>query len=161
ADFLNWAAIDAGTFDYAADAWGYTVGAAVEWYQGDWTVRLGLFDLSNVPNSAHLEPGFHEFQTDAELERRFEVASQPAKVLLTVFDSRGRMGLLDEAVAFAEQTGTAADISAVRHYRSRSGLSLGLEQQLASGLGLFARVGKAAGNVEAYEFTDIDRTVSA
>lgn len=27
-DFLNWAAVDAGSFDYAADAWGYTVGAA-------------------------------------------------------------------------------------------------------------------------------------
>jgi high affinity Mn2+ porin len=36
-DFLNWTAVDAGTFDYAADAWGYTVGAAVEWYQGPWT----------------------------------------------------------------------------------------------------------------------------
>lgn len=29
-DFLNWAAVDAGSFDYAADAWGYTVGAAAE-----------------------------------------------------------------------------------------------------------------------------------
>ncbi len=28
-------------------------------------------------------------------------------------------------------------------------------------LGAFARLGKAAGNVEPYEFTDIDRTVSA
>ena len=24
-DFLNWALLDAGSFDYAADAWGYTV----------------------------------------------------------------------------------------------------------------------------------------
>lgn len=31
-DFLNWAAIDAGTFDYAADAWSYIAGAAAEWY---------------------------------------------------------------------------------------------------------------------------------
>ncbi len=51
-DFLNWAAIDAGTFDYAADAWGYTAGAAVEWYQGAWTLRGGLFDLSDV-RTAH------------------------------------------------------------------------------------------------------------
>ncbi len=40
-DFLNWTVIDAGTFDYAADAWGYTAGAAVEWYQGAWTLRGG------------------------------------------------------------------------------------------------------------------------
>ena len=25
-DFLNWAVVDAGTFDYAADAWAYTIG---------------------------------------------------------------------------------------------------------------------------------------
>src|SRR3984885_3294334 len=61
-DFLNWAALDAGSFDYAADAWGYTVGAAAEWYHGSWTLRSGWFDLSDVPNSPHLEPGGHEFQ---------------------------------------------------------------------------------------------------
>ena len=33
-DFMNWALINAGTFDYAGDAWGYTYGAAAEWYQG-------------------------------------------------------------------------------------------------------------------------------
>src|SRR6202142_907443 len=55
-DFLNWAAVDAGTFDYAADSWGYTVGATAERYQGAWTLRAGLFDLSDIPNSAHLEP---------------------------------------------------------------------------------------------------------
>src|SRR5450631_3501066 len=38
-DFLNWTAVDAGSFDYAADAWGYTYGAAVEWYQGASSVR--------------------------------------------------------------------------------------------------------------------------
>jgi high affinity Mn2+ porin len=31
-DFLNWALIDAGSFDYASDARGYTYGASLEWY---------------------------------------------------------------------------------------------------------------------------------
>ena len=55
-DFLNWAVVDAGTYDYAADAWAYTVGAALEWYRDAWALRFGLFDLSNVPNSPDLEP---------------------------------------------------------------------------------------------------------
>jgi high affinity Mn2+ porin len=160
-DFLNWATVDAGTFDYAADAWGYTVGAALEWYQGAWTLRTGLFDLSTVPNSVHLDPGFHEFQSVLELERRHEIAALPGRVALTVFDSRGRMGLLNDAVQRAESTGTAVDIAAVRRYRSRAGASLNLEQQLTTDLGAFARLGTAGGNVEAYEFTDIDRTASA
>ena len=161
ADFLNWATIDAGTFDYAADAWGYTAGAAIEWYQGAWTLRSGLFDLSTVPNSVHLDPGFHEFQSVLEVERRHEIAALPGRVALTVFNSRGRMGLLNDAVRRAESTGTAVDIAAVRSYRSHAGVSLSLEQQLAADLGLFMRLGKAGGNVEAYEFTDIDRSVSA
>lgn len=160
-DFLNWAAVDAGSFDYAADAWGFTVGAAAEWYQGAWTARAGVFDLSDVPNSEHLEPGFHEFQMVTELEKRHEILGLRGKLLFTVFDSRGRMGLLDEAVQLARLTGNPVDIAAVRHYRSRLGASLALEQQLSIDVGLFARAGKAAGNVEAYEFSDIDRTVSA
>jgi high affinity Mn2+ porin len=57
-DFLNWALVDTGTFDYAADAWGLTYGAMVEWYKGPWTLRAGLFDLSIVPNSTELDPQF-------------------------------------------------------------------------------------------------------
>jgi high affinity Mn2+ porin len=160
-DFMNWTAIDAGTFDYAADAWGYTAGAAVEWYQGAWALRAGVFDLSNVPNSARLEPAFHEFQMDFEIEKRHEIGGRAGKLLLTVFDTRGRMGLLDDAVTLAQATGTPIDIASVRRYRTRAGASLSVEQQVAEGLGFFARVGKAGGNVEAYEFTDVDRTAVA
>jgi high affinity Mn2+ porin len=49
----------------------------------------------------------------------------------------------------------------VREYRSRGGVSLNLEQQIVSDVGFFARAGWANGDIEPYEFTDIDRTVSA
>ena len=160
-DFFNWAAVDAGTFDYAADAWGYSAGVAAERYQGAWTFRAGVFDLSNVPNSAHLDFGFHQFQGIVEIERRYKVSDRPGKIMLTVFDSRGRMGLLDQAVALAGSTNTPVNIAAVRRYRSRLGADLNLEQELTANLGLFARLGKAAGNVEPYEFTDIDRSIAA
>jgi high affinity Mn2+ porin len=160
-DFLNWAAIDAGTFDYAADSWGYTVGAAFEWYHGPLALRFGVFDLSDIPNSPDLEPAFHEFQLVAEFEKDFAVGGHAGKIRVTGFDSRGRMGLLDQAVAIAASTDTAVDIAAVRRYRSRLGASLGLEQEILEGVGVFARTGKDTGNVEPYEFTDIDRTISA
>ena len=160
-DFLNWAAIDAGTFDYAADAWGYTVGAAAERYTGDWTWRAGVFDLSSVPNSEHLEPALHEFQLLGEVERRYTRSGQPGRLALTAYDSRGRMGLLNQAIALAASTGTSPDTARVRAYRSRLGASLLWEQALGESAGLFARAGKAAGNVEVYEFADIDRSIEA
>jgi high affinity Mn2+ porin len=161
-DFFNWTAIDAGTFDYAADSWGFTAGAAAEWYQGAWTLRAGVFDLSDVPNSETLDPGFHEFQWLGEVEKRHELAGLPGKLLLTLFDTRGRMALLNDAVALAQSTGETLHetLVAVRRYRDRIGASLNLEQQLSSDLGMFARAGKASGNVETYEFTDVDRTIS-
>jgi high affinity Mn2+ porin len=160
-DFLNWAAIDTGTFDYAADSWGYTVGAAAEWYQGAWTARAGIFDLSKVPNSETLDHGLHEFQWVGELEKRHELMGSPGKLLLTLFDSRAHMGLLDQAVSIAQVTGESVDIALVedRRYRSRAGAGLGLEQQLSADVGMFARAGKASGNSEVYEFSEIDRTV--
>lgn len=160
ADFLNWTAIDAGTFDYAADAWGYTVGAAAEWYQDGWVLRAGLFDLSNVPNSEHLEPGLHELQGIVELERGYRIGGRPGRVRVTGFDSHGRMALLKDALALAETTGQPVELAPVRRMRSRLGADLNVEQQLTEELGLFARAGGAAGNVETYEFTDVDQAVS-
>jgi high affinity Mn2+ porin len=160
-DFFNWAAVETRSFDYAADAWGYTVGAAAERYQGVWTVRAGVFDGSNVPNSEHLEPGLHEFQVELEPEQRHEILGHPGKVMLTAFETRARLGLLDEAVQIAQATGNPVDIAVVRQLRDRVGADINLEQELSEDLGMFARVGKSAGNVEAYDFTDIDRTVAA
>jgi high affinity Mn2+ porin len=161
-DFLNWSAVDGGAYDYAADAWGYTVGAAAERYAGSWTVRAGVFDLSNVPNSAHLEPGMHEFQIDAEIEKRYALFGQTGRVLFTAFDSRGRMALLDGTIAYAQTAGVNINTALidVRQYRTRLGGVLSLEQPVTEAVGVFARLSKAAGNVETYEFTDIDRALS-
>jgi high affinity Mn2+ porin len=160
ADFLNWAVIDTGTFDYAADSWGYTVGIAIERYIGAWTFRAGVFDLSDVPNSEALEHGFHEFQLVGEIERRYEMFGQTGRLLVTGFDSRGRMALLQDAINLALATDTTPDPAAVRQYRSRTGIGVSLEQPISSDLGVFARLGKGDGNTEVYEFTDIDRTVA-
>jgi high affinity Mn2+ porin len=160
-DWMNWALVDTGTFDYAADAWGYTYGAALEWYQGPWTLRAGLFDLSIVPNSTELDPTFSQFQSVLELERRYNLWGQPGKTAVTGFLSRGRMGTFNAAVQLAEVTNQPADIAAVREYRSRPGISLNVEQQLNPDLGMFVRAGLADGEVEPYEFTDVDRTLAA
>ena len=160
-DFMNWTLADTGTFDYAADAWGFTYGAAAEWYQGDWTVRGGIFDLSVVPNDVQLDPHFAQFQWIGEIERRYNLWGQPGKLAVTGFLSRGRMGSFADAIALAAVTGGPADITAVRHYNSRGGISVNLEQQISDDLGVFARAGINNGNIEPYEFTDVDRTAAA
>jgi high affinity Mn2+ porin len=159
-NFLNWSIIDAGTFDYAADAWGYSVGASAEWYQGPWTWRIGLFTLSKVPNGEELDLHFDEFQAVGEIERRFAIRGKNGAFKITGFLSRGRMGLYTDAIALGEETGEAPSTSLVRRYQSRPGISANLQQDLGGGFGIFARAGWAKGDVEPYEYADIDGTIS-
>ncbi len=160
-DFMNWSIIDTGTFDYAADPWGYTYGGSAEWYRGPWTLRGGVFDLSIIPNDIELDPHFAQFQWVGEIERRYELWGQPGKLAVTGYLSRGRMGSFEDAIQLAALTGGPADIAAVRRYNSRGGLGLNLEQQITEELGVFARAGIADGDIEPYEFSDIDRTAVA
>jgi high affinity Mn2+ porin len=160
-DFMNWALVDAGTFDYAADALGYTYGAVAEWYQGIWALRAGVFDAPIVPNSTELDPSFSQFQSLLELERRHELWGQPGKLKVTGWVTRARLGNYNDAVALAQLAGGPADIAAVRHYTSRRGIVANLEQQITPDWGVFMRTGLASPNIEPDAFTDIDRTFSA
>jgi high affinity Mn2+ porin len=160
-DFANWAIIDTATFDYAADAWGYSAGGAAELYEGDWAFRLGVFDLSDVPNSTRLEPGFQEFQTLGEIERDYRWGGHAGKLRVNGFLSRGRMGTYADALALAAATHTTPDTALVREYRSRSGLAIDWEQEISKDVGVFARAGHDQGNVEPYEFEDMDTTYAA
>ena len=157
-DFLNWSAVDTGSFDYAADAWGYTTGLAAELYRGDWTLRAGLFNLSTVPNGERLEHGFGQYQLDAEVEHRHAVAGRPGSVRLGFFRNRGNFSRFDDALAYAAATGDMVDPSFTRRRMTRIGGYMNMDQALTDTLGLFARVGVSDGSIEPYDFTDIDRT---
>jgi high affinity Mn2+ porin len=166
ADFLNWSIVNAASFDYAGDGWGYTYGAAAEWYTGRWTLRGGVFDLSTTPaggispSGYALDPTFQQFQLVGEIEERHDLWGEPGKIKITGFLSRGSAGKFSDAVALAQATGLPADINAVRSYVSRPGVSLNIEQQINDTVGAFFRAGWADGNVEPWDFTDVDRTVS-
>jgi high affinity Mn2+ porin len=161
ADFLNWSVIDAGTFDYAADAWGFTYGAAAEWNAGAWTARAGLFQLSRVPNGKIVAADFSQYSFIAELEHRHQWFGGDGKLKVLAFDNRGKMGSYADAVALAQQTGNPPDTSLVRRKSSRSGIALNFEQTLHDGVGFFGRAGYNDGSKEAYEFTEINRSAMA
>lgn len=160
-DFLNWAVIDAGAFDYAADAWGYTHGLAAEWTQSWWSLRGGLFALSVVPNSVTIDTTWKQYQWVGEFEARHDWFGRPGKIKLLAFATRGRMGGYGDAVSLAQQTGNTPDTGLVRRLAWRPGVALNLEQEITSDLGVFARASMNDGSKETYEFTDINQSVSA
>jgi len=160
-DFLNWAMVDAGSFDYAADAWGYSTGISVEYYRGPWTLRAGLFNLSTIPNGETLEKGFGQNQLVGEIEHRHTLGGRDGAIRFTMFRNRGLFGRFDDALALVQASGDAPDTALVRHRQTRVGGFVNVEQAVADNVGVFARAGLTDGQIEPYDFTDIDRTFEA
>ena len=160
ADFLNWSVVDAGNFDYAADAWGYSYGAAAEWYRNAWTLRFGAFNLSKVPNGEILEHDFRQYQLVTEIEHRHHFAGKAGAIRFTLFRNRGNFSRLDDAVALALTTGNPVDPGLTRRRMTRLGGHINVEQAITDSLGIFARAGVSDGSIETYDFTDIDRTAA-
>ena len=159
ADFLNWSLIDAGAFDYAADSWGFTTGAALEWTQGDWSLRSGYFALSRIPNSERPDNSFAQHSTVLEAERRYSIGDRPGALKLLAFQNHGRMGRYDDALAQAD--GGVPDTAAVRRVASKSGIALNWQQEASTDIGLFARFSRSGGAQEAFEFTEINQSLTA
>jgi high affinity Mn2+ porin len=162
-DFLNWAVVDAGAFDYAADSWGYTYGAAAEWYQNWWALRAGYFQGSVTPNSKFADTAIgHQFQFVGEAEARYTVFGQDGKVKLLGYDTHARLGTFAELEAFlaANPGATNAELQAARRYHNKLGAEINLEQAVTEELGFFLRGSFGDGRTETYDFTDVDRSLS-
>jgi high affinity Mn2+ porin len=159
-DFLNWSIIDIGSFDYAANSWGYSYGAAVEWYQNWWTVRVGGFDLTAEPESTKLSPNFAQEQFVSEFEERHHLQSQPGDLKFLYWISRGNLGTYLDAISLGQAIGAPPATAGVRTQRTKDGVGLNLAQQIAFDVGIFARWGLSQGTVEDIDFTDINQSLS-
>jgi hypothetical protein len=160
--FMNWSLMTHGAYDYAADARGYSWGAALEWYHDDWAVRAGRFIQPKEPNQQKLDPRiFRHYGDQLEVEHGHLLGDRPGKLRVLVFRGRAKMSRFRDAIDVAARTGGIPDINAVRFgEQSKRGFGVNLEQALSSNLGLFARASRADGATETYAFTEIDRSIS-
>lgn len=160
--FMNWALMTHGAYDFAADARGYTWGAALEYFQGGWAIRAGRFAQPREPNQQVLDYRLGRHYGDQiELERVHSLAGRPGRLRLLVYRNQALMASYRDALALSQVTGGAPDLNRARiGLRAKTGIGVNLEQELAPGVGLFARAMRADGGTETYAFTEIDRSLS-
>lgn len=160
-DFMNWGFLTHGSYDFAADARGYSWGAAVEYYRDDWALRAGRFALPKASNGLALDFSlFKHYGDQIELEKGYAIAGQPGKVRLLAYRNVAVMGGFSDALAYANANATAPDVAPVRKLRSKRGWGINLEQALTPNIGLFARLGRSDGALETYAFAEIDQSAS-
>lgn len=158
--FMNWTMLAHGAWDFAADARGYTWGAAGEWYHDQWALRFGRFMQPEESNGLTLDRRILKYYGDQfEIEHSHTLAGREGKVRLLGFRNRANMGAFSDAIAAAG--GGTPSLADVRRPQTKLGGGLSLEQALADNLGLFARASFNDGRTETYAFTEIDRSVSA
>lgn len=160
--FMNWAIMTHGAYDYAADSRGYSWGAVLEYFQDDWALRVGRFIQPKEPNQLKLDSKFLEHYGDQiEIEHAHELSGQLGKLRLLAFRNHTKMSRYDDALDLGMQTSTTPDINLVRNGdQSKYGLGLNLEQALNENVGIFMRAMWADGHTETYAFTEIDHSLS-
>ncbi len=157
--FMNWSFLTHGAYDFAADSRGYSIGAALEYYTGDWAFRAGRFMMPRESNGLALDRGLGKRYGDQlELEKSYAIAGQPGKARLLVFRNQAVMGGFDDAIAVA--AGGVPVVAPVRKLRSKKGWGVNLEQSLTDNAGAFVRLAKNDGASEAYAFAEIDQSLS-
>jgi high affinity Mn2+ porin len=156
--FLNWALVGAGAVDYAADARGWTIGAAAEWENGTWGLRAGAFQVARRVNGLFLDPSItRAWQLLGEVDRFTNIGGRPGAIRLILGLSRTRQSSWDE---IDPRDPESFELNP-HGYRTKRMAALTFEQELAEDLGAFARLSWNDGRTQNWMFTEMDRAVSA
>ena len=157
--FLNWALVGHGAYDFAADARGYTYGVAVEHFGRGWAVRAGRFAQPREPNQQQLDGAwFRHYGDQVEVERSWNGAAGAGTARLLLFRNRVVLARYGDAL---RDPGQPPSLDAVRdHEHAKYGAGLNVEQAVGEHAGAFLRAMWADGRTETYAYTEADRSLS-
>jgi len=159
--FMNWAFLTHGSFDYPADSRGYNWGAALEYIGDGWSARYGRFLLPIESNGRELDTRLFEHYGDVvELEKRYEIAGRPGQARLLLWRNKARMGSFTDAIALGQANGVTPDVADVRREHAKVGVGVAFLQEVNDSLGVFLRANWSDDKTETYAFTEIGRQVA-
>ncbi|HEY5079839.1 MAG TPA: carbohydrate porin [Opitutaceae bacterium] len=157
--FMNWALLESAAWDFPADALGYTVGFAAEWNTRAWALRYGIFMMPAVSNGTMLDTHVEDSHGQIlEFDRRYQAGDLSGTFRPFVYWNQARMGDYRDAL---ENSDVADALFETRAYRSKVGLGLSWDQELAKDLGAFVRLSWDDGRTESFAYTEVDRSAAA
>ena len=155
--FLNWALVGGGAYDYAADARGWTPGVAVEWENGTWAIRAGAFQVPRRVNGLFMDPGVtRAWSAMLQLDHFHQIGGRPGAVRLIGGVNRARLN----SWADLDRNGFETFEQNPGGYRRKLNAVLNMEQEVADGIGIFGRLSWNDGRTQNWSFTEMDRAIS-
>jgi high affinity Mn2+ porin len=163
-DFMNWALMANGAWDYAANTRGYTYALAVEWIRPGWTLRFATALEPQFSNGDTLDFNYLRSNSEnLEWEKGFMLGGQKGKVRIMGYYNVNKAPDYDQVVA-AKQNGTDTSMDVVHgttYGHKKWGFGLNFEQELSRSVLGFARMSWNDGKTATWAFAEIDNTASA
>ncbi len=157
--FMNWALMDNGAWDYPANTRGYVLGATAELGQPTWTLRFAFTLVTTQANQSVWDQKIGKANTQTlEFEKRYTISSQKGTLRILTFLNNGKFGNYRDAIA---QNPTAPNVDSTQAYgRHKYGFGISADQYLTHDFGVFAKTSYNDGHTETWFFTEIDRSVT-
>ena len=157
--FMSWALMSNGAWDFPANTRGYTPSVVLAWVTPANELRYDFSLMPNVANGMTMnweigKAGSHTL----EYMHNYSIRDNKGVVRLVSFLNYGNMGNYNESLLLNP---TAPDVTGTRKFsRTKFGLGINAEQAIGKDLGAFLRASWNDGNNETWAFTEIDRSVS-
>ncbi|MGA3025978.1 MAG: carbohydrate porin [Bryobacteraceae bacterium] len=157
--FMGWAVMYNGAWDYPADVRGYTWGWVHEIHRRNWSLRYASAAMPRVANGLRFDRRLLVNRGDVfEGEYRYTVRKHAGTVRLLNYENHADAGTYAEAIRQAELNGGTPDVTSTRRNGTlKYGFGVNMEQEIAKDVGVFARLGWNDGKTESFAFTAIDR----
>jgi high affinity Mn2+ porin len=157
--FMGWAIMYNGAWDYPADVRGYTWGWVHEFHTRRWSLRYASAAEPRTANGPRFDRRVLVDRGDTfEGEVDFAPHGHQGAIRLLHYENRARAGNYADAIRRAEATGTTPDITANQKPGTlKYGFGLSADQEIRKDFGIFGRLGWNDGKTESFVFTAIDR----
>ncbi len=161
--FMGWATMYNGAWDYPADTRGYTWGWMHEFHARRWSARYASVAEPRVANGLRFDRRVLRDRGDVfEAEIRASAHGHDGALRVLSYLNHADAGTYGEAIRLAAKAGGPPDVTATHRAGTlKYGFGVNADQEIAKNVGLFARLGWNDGKTESFAFTPIDRLATA
>ena len=157
--FMGWAVMYNGAWDYPADTRGYTWGWVHEFHTRRWSARYASVAEPRTANGPRFDRRVFRDRGDVfEGEVDIGPGGHPGAIRLLSYRNHADAGTYALALQRAVAIGNTPDVTATRSPGTlKYGFGVSAEQQIREDIGVFGRLGWNDGKTESFAFTAIDR----
>lgn len=166
-EFMNWALMDNGAWDYPANTRGYTWGAVVELIEPGYSIRLSTAMVPKNANGPVFDSHIGKANGNtAEFEKKYKIKNRQGNLRFLAFANFSSAPTYTNATNELKKGDSSlipvisGQIPGLMYGALKYGFGISFNQELAKNIGMFARASWNNGQTATWAFTPIDQSAS-